>query len=44
VAIGFGLHESRMADLDGDGDWDVLGKPYSWKTPRVDIWLNQKEK
>jgi len=41
VATGFGVHEGRMADLDGDGDWDVLGKPYSWNSPRIDIWLNE---
>ncbi|MEQ9442861.1 MAG: VCBS repeat-containing protein [Cyclobacteriaceae bacterium] len=41
VATGFGVHEGRLADLDGDGDYDVLGKPYSWKTPRLDIWLNE---
>lgn len=37
---GFGHHESRLADLDGDGDLDILGKPFSWQTPRLDIWLN----
>jgi hypothetical protein len=36
---GFGNHESRIADLDGDGDIDILGKPYNWNTPRVDLWL-----
>jgi len=35
----FGLHESVMADLDGDGDYDILGKPYTWEAPRLDIWL-----
>jgi hypothetical protein len=40
VATGYGNHESRLADLDGDGDLDILGKPYNWQTPRVDIWLN----
>ncbi|HRV06995.1 MAG TPA: VCBS repeat-containing protein [Acidobacteriota bacterium] len=40
VAEGIGVHEGRMADLDGDGDLDILGKPYNWDTPRVDIWLN----
>ena len=43
VATGYGVHEGRMADLDGDGDWDVLGKPYSWQAPRLDIWLNQNK-
>lgn len=37
---GFGLHESRIADLDGDNDYDILGKPYTWDAPRLDIWLN----
>ncbi len=39
VHTGFGLHESRIADLDGDGDYDILGKPYTWAAPRLDIWL-----
>lgn len=38
---GIGQHESRIADLDGDGDYDILGKPYTWMAPRVDIWLNE---
>jgi hypothetical protein len=42
IATGFGNHESRITDLDGDGDFDILGKPYNWKTPRIDIWINQK--
>jgi len=40
VSTGFGLHESRIADLDGDGDVDILGKPYAWEAPRLDVWLN----
>ena len=42
VETGYGNHESRIADLDGDGDLDILGKPYNWDTPRIDIWLNDK--
>ncbi len=37
---GHGWHEARVADLDGDGDRDILNKPYTWKTPRIDVWLN----
>ncbi len=40
VATGYGNHESRIADLDGNGTFDILGKPYNWETPRLDIWLN----
>ncbi len=38
---GQGWHEARLADLDGDGDLDLLNKPYNWETPRVDVWRNQ---
>jgi len=34
-----GWHEARLVDLDGDGDLDLLNKPYTWDTPRIDIWL-----
>jgi len=40
IAEGFGIHEAKLGDLDGDGDIDILGKPYDWDTPRIDIWLN----
>ncbi|WP_373513343.1 FG-GAP-like repeat-containing protein [Persicitalea sp.] len=36
---GWDFHEARVADLDGDGDQDILGKPYTWKAPRLDVWL-----
>ncbi len=44
ISEGIANHESRIADLDGDGDYDILGKPYSWQTPRLDIWLNEGAK
>ncbi|CAG1001504.1 Endoglucanase C [Methanosarcinales archaeon] len=40
ISEGIGNHESKVADLDGDLDVDILGKPYNWDTPRIDIWLN----
>lgn len=37
---GYAHHESRMAGLDGDHD--LLGKPYTWKAPGLDIWLQEE--
>jgi len=37
---GQGIHEGKLGDLDGDGDLDILMKPYGHKTPRIDILLN----
>ncbi len=37
---GYGMHEAKLADLDGNGTLDILAKPYNWDTPRLDIWLN----
>jgi hypothetical protein len=41
VAEGYDNHENRVADLDGDGDLDILGKPFNYQTPALNIWLNQ---
>ena len=41
VVEGYGVHEGRIADLDGDGDYDILGKPYTWKAPLLNIWINE---
>jgi len=41
VTTGFDFHESKIVDLDGNGSFDILCKPYNWDTPRLDIWLNQ---
>ena len=30
-----------VGDFDGDGDLDVLGKPYNWDAPRLDVWINE---
>jgi hypothetical protein len=32
--------EGKLGDFDGDGDLDVLNKPYTWNAPRVDLWIN----
>lgn len=39
VSQGIDVHDSEIADLDGDGDLDILGKPYDGDAPRLDIWL-----
>lgn len=44
VHSGFGLHESLLIDLNGDGLLDILGKPYTWLAPRLDIWINKGKK
>jgi len=31
----------READLDGDEDLDVLGKPYTWNPPSLNIRINE---
>ena len=40
LARGVDNHESRVRDLDGDGDLDIVVKPYTHDTPRLDVWLN----
>jgi hypothetical protein len=40
IATGFDNHESKIADLDGDGTYDILGKPYNFEVPALNLWLN----
>lgn len=44
VATGYDSHESKVADLDGNGTLDLLIKPYNWQTPGLDIFLNMGPK
>ncbi len=39
---GDGWHEGKLGDFDHDGRLDILNKPYTWDTPRVDLWLNRR--
>ncbi len=41
---GQGTHEARLADLDGDGDLDILSKPFRHNYPLLEVWLNQGRK
>lgn len=40
LVSGHGWHEGQLGDFDGDGDIDVMNKPYTWNAPRLDLWLN----
>ena len=41
IAVGKANHESKLGDLDGDGRWDIVGKPYSFETPLLHVWLQR---
>ncbi len=40
VATGLAIHNGKVGDFNGDGLPDILVKPYSHRTPRVDVLLN----
>jgi hypothetical protein len=40
IAEGLDWHESKVADLDGDGRLDIITKPYNFGSPRIDIFMN----
>ncbi len=41
VSLDQGVHEARIADLDGDGRLDILAKPFRHNAPRLVVWLNR---
>jgi hypothetical protein len=40
ISKGQGIHEGKLADLNGDGRLDILGKAFRHNGPRLDIYLN----
>ena len=40
IAEGFSNHDSKLSDLDGDGDLDILIQPVKWRAPVIDILIN----
>ncbi len=39
ISTGLANHMSRAMDLDGDSDIDLLVKPFSYGSPRIDVFL-----
>jgi hypothetical protein len=39
-----GCHEGKIIDVDGDGDYDIVSKPYNWDAPRLDVFINTTKK
>lgn len=44
ITTTFGSHNAGIGDIDGNGELDIISKPYSWDTPRIDLWLNRGQK
>lgn len=43
ISTGLCNHESRLADVDGDGRLDVVGKPYTAGAPGLNVWLQRTD-
>lgn len=43
ITTGIDNHESKLADVDGDGFLDIVGKPWSKGTPGIHLWVNDPE-
>ncbi len=41
-SAGLEHHQSKIGDLDRDGDLDILGKPFTDGSPAIHIWLNKE--
>ncbi|NLU19240.1 MAG: hypothetical protein GXW89_00890 [Phycisphaerae bacterium] len=41
VYVGQGLLEGQLADIDDDGDLDIVGNSFRHNAPRMDIWINE---
>jgi hypothetical protein len=41
ITRGFSHHESRMVDLNSEGNYDLMGKPCNCETPRLDTLINK---
>lgn len=41
LSVGICHHESKLGDLDGDGDLDILGKPFFIHGAPMEVWLNE---
>ena len=43
IRTGQGIHEGRLADLNGDGILDILVKPYKHHSPKVEVMLGRQK-
>lgn len=41
ASSGTSTHETKVADLNGDGKPDIVGKPYTKEQMPVDLWVNE---